>query len=528
MKRSILNDVIGPLTRGPSSSHTTASNFIGSVVRDLCNDKMKSILISFDEEGSYGKVYKYQNSEYAFLSGLLGISMESPDFFKTPEIYTELGISATFQITQLLNADHPNVVELSVTSIDGKKTNVRAKSTGGGTISIEKFNAWDVSIDGQNYELLIEFPSKLEPEIQSILGREHDGLIVKIFETQKTSNQNGEIDANFIQIKLNDEIPTSWINILESLSGVSFWTIKPIFFVMKGDQLFQSAEEWLQYSTMNDLTLGEAALEYEMALLNLSKDEIMAEMEKRINIMLQSVEFGQKERVKGLKTIDSTASQISSASEKNKLFSNSQNTLTAVRAIASMEIASSGGYICAAPTGGSSGVIPAVLYTLHHEYQIDKKQLIYCAFAAAGIGLIHAIRSTFAAEVAGCQVEIGIAGAMAAASVCEAAGGSPKNGIDAAAISLQNTMGSVCDLVAGVCEIPCHTRNAISASNAFICCDLIMGGFVNPISLDDSIDASDASGKMLPPELRCTSMGGVAITPSAKKIIKDRGNLGDE
>ncbi len=173
--------------------------------------------------------------------------------------------------------------------------------------------------------------------------------------------------------------------------------------------------------------------------------------------MLNSVEMGQKSQVKGLKTLDSTASKISTASIQKKLFSNSKNTLAAVRAIASMEIASSGGYICAAPTGGSSGVIPAVLYTLHHDYQIDTQQLIYCAFAAAGIGLIHAIRSTFAAEVAGCQVEIGIAGAMAAASVCEAAGCSPKIGLDAAAISLQNTMGSVCDLVAGVCEIPCHT-----------------------------------------------------------------------
>jgi L-serine dehydratase len=129
-------------------------------------------------------------------------------------------------------------------------------------------------------------------------------------------------------------------------------------------------------------------------------------------------------------------------------------------------------------------------------------------------------RATFAAEVAGCQVEIGAAGAMAAAAVVEAAGGSAAQAADAAAVALQNTMGSVCDLVQGLCEIPCHTRNAVAASSAFVCADLILGGYVNPIPLDETIDASFASGRMLPSELRCTAKGGLATTPSAQALIK--------
>ena len=117
--------------------------------------------------------------------------------------------------------------------------------------------------------------------------------------------------------------------------------------------------------------------------------------------------------------------------------------------------------------------------------------------------------------MAGCQVEIGAAGAMAAAAVVEAAGGSAAQAADAAAIALQNTMGSVCDLVQGLCEIPCHTRNAVAASSAFVCADLVLGGYDNPIPLDETIDASFASGRMLPAELRCTARGGLAVTPSA-------------
>jgi L-serine dehydratase len=142
--------------------------------------------------------------------------------------------------------------------------------------------------------------------------------------------------------------------------------------------------------------------------------------------------------------------------------------------------------------------------------------------AAGAVGSIVASRATFAAEIAGCQVEIGSAGAMAAAAVVEIAGGSPKQAADAAAIALQNTMGSVCDPVQGTCEVPCHTRNAVAASNAFVCADLVLGGYENPVPLDESIDASFSVGKSLPRELRCTAAGGLAITPSAQSMNRLR------
>jgi L-serine dehydratase len=112
-----------------------------------------------------------------------------------------------------------------------------------------------------------------------------------------------------------------------------------------------------------------------------------------------------------------------------------------------------------------------------------------------------------------------MAGAMGAAAVVEIAKGTCETALDAAAISLQNTMGSVCDLVAGLCEIPCHTRNAMAASNAFLSADLILGGYKNPISFDETIDASLESGKMLPKELRCTSLGGIANTETGKNFF---------
>jgi L-serine dehydratase len=115
-------------------------------------------------------------------------------------------------------------------------------------------------------------------------------------------------------------------------------------------------------------------------------------------------------------------------------------------------------------------------------------------------------------------VEIGVAGAMAAAAVVDACGGSAREAADAAAVALQNTMGSVCDPVGGGCEIPCHTRNAAAAAGAFVMADLVLGGYGNPIGLDETIDASYQVGRALPKELRCTALGGIAATPSARAL----------
>lgn len=102
--------------------------------------------------------------------------------------------------------------------------------------------------------------------------------------------------------------------------------------------------------------------------------------------------------------------------------------------------------------------------------------------------------------------------------LAQSVGGTARQATDAAAISLQNAMGSVCDLVQGICEIPCHTRNAVAAASAFVSADLILGGYVNFIPLDETIDAVFSVGKMLPREMRCTSLGGIAVAPSAQAL----------
>jgi L-serine dehydratase len=217
-----------------------------------------------------------------------------------------------------------------------------------------------------------------------------------------------------------------------------------------------------------------------------------------------------------------TASQIIQSANADAVAIGGIHTRAAARAMAVMHCCNSRGVVCAAPTGGSAGTVPGVVLSLAEERGLSREQVARALFAASAVGLIVARRATFAAELAGCQVEIGVSGAMAAAAVVEAVGGSARQAADAAAISLQNTMGSPCDPVAGTCEVPCHTRNAVAASSAFTCADLILGGYANPIPLDETIDASYEVGKALPSELRCTAKGGCAITPSALGLQRRR------
>jgi L-serine dehydratase len=268
--------------------------------------------------------------------------------------------------------------------------------------------------------------------------------------------------------------------------------------------------------------LGETALAYEAKILGLSEQEVLEEVRRRYEIMRDSVRRGLAGRGLRMRLLRPSAGKIFRCEARAGLPLGGLHTRAAARAMAAMHVSNSMGVVCAAPTGGSAGVLPGVAVTLAEEKKLDREEIALALLAASAVGLLVARRATFAAEVAGCQVEIGAAGAMAAAAVVEAAGGSPGQALAAAAVSLQNTMGSVCDLVQGTCEIPCHTRNAVAASSAFVCADLVLGGYRNPIPLDETIDAAYASGRMLPAELRCTALGGIASTPSALSLPRLR------
>jgi L-serine dehydratase len=505
---SVFNDVLGPIMRGPSSSHTAGAYRIGQIVRDLLDAEPTAVRVTFDPDGSMAPTWQPLGVDLAFVAGVMGWPMLDERYFASVERARQVGVTVEFEISSLDETDHPNGMLIVASSESGQQIRVVAEAVGGGGIRIFGLDHWPVFLDGKSHMLLMEVASAKETAAADLVA-------------ESTRQQRGGSVLHWVDTA--DSPDPDVVSEIRGLPGVSWVrTAAPVFFGRRGRTLFESADEMVSLAGERGLSLGEIALAYESELLGLTEDEAVEEMLRRFEIMEQSVAAGLDDHMSDMLLLRPTAATVLTAERQGAVAVGGIHARAAARALAVMHHCNSRGVICAAPTGGSAGTVPGVVVSLVELMGLSPRRTALALFAASAVGLIVARRATFAAEIAGCQVEIGVAGAMAAAAVVEAAGGGARQAVDAAAISLQNTMGSPCDPVAGACEIPCHTRNAVAASSAFTCADLILGGYANPICLDESIDASYEVGKALPSALRCTARGGCAVTPSALSMERLR------
>ena len=179
------------------------------------------------------------------------------------------------------------------------------------------------------------------------------------------------------------------------------------------------------------------------------------------------------------------------------------------------------GRIVAAPTAGASGVLPAVLLPIRKKYDFSEEKMVKALYVSAGFGQVIATRASSAGAEGGCQAEIGSASAMAAAALVSLLGGTPEQMAAACATALQNLLGLVCDPVAGLVEVPCVKRNVIGAVNALTAAELALAGVENVIPCDEVIDAMRAVGDVMPTALRETGGGGLAATPTGRRIAEE-------
>ncbi len=174
--------------------------------------------------------------------------------------------------------------------------------------------------------------------------------------------------------------------------------------------------------------------------------------------------------------------------------------------------------IVAAPTAGSCGVIPAILLTYEEQHKVNMDRMIEAMYVASGIGEVIAYRAFVSGAAGGCQAEVGAASAMAAGALAYLNGGAAESIVHAAAMSLKNLLGLVCDTVAGLVEVPCVKRNVVGAVNAIACADMAVAGIRSKIPPDEVIDAMRDVGEAMPRTLRETGEGGLAATPTGQEI----------
>lgn len=279
---------------------------------------------------------------------------------------------------------------------------------------------------------------------------------------------------------------------------------------------FVNGAQLLEYCEKEQKKISEAMYEREITQLEKDPEKTKKKMEKAYSIMRAAVKKPMNEDIVSMGgMIGGESKKLHSLREQGNNICGDVVSKAIAYAVGVLEVNASMGLIVAAPTAGSSGVLPGVLCSLQEKYGYSDEEICKALFNAAAIGYLITRNATTAGAEGGCQAEVGSASAMAASAVVELMGGTPKQCMDAASFALVNILGLVCDPIGGLVENPCQNRNAMGASNALISAELALAGITSITPLDETIAVMYAVGKSLPSELRETSMGGMAVAKSA-------------
>jgi L-serine dehydratase len=283
-------------------------------------------------------------------------------------------------------------------------------------------------------------------------------------------------------------------------------------------------EDIMGYANMTGLlaaahsagSIGEAVVALESEETGDTRQVVLARLTNALDVMDAAIDTGLGSEVRSRSGL--TGGDGRRVAESAERVAGGAFAATVAAALAVGEVNAAMGRVVAAPTGGASGVLPAVLRTVGSERKATREQLALALAAAGGIGSIIAAKASLSGAASGCQAEIGSAAAMAAAAAVQLCGGTPEQAGHGAALALQGLLGLVCDPVGGLVEVPCVVRNGTGAAVALAGAQMALAGVEFPIPFDEVAAAMGAVGRSLPPSLRETALGGLAATPTGKRL----------
>ena len=302
------------------------------------------------------------------------------------------------------------------------------------------------------------------------------------------------------------------------IAGRTLHPVLPVLTYPDARVPFSSCEELMRVAAGSNRLLWEWAVDYEMARGQLSAADVHTKMLDIVRILRRSIAQGIAGTTYADRVLGHQSGKFEAAMQSGRLVDSGALTRAILYTTALMEVKSSMGVIVAAPTAGACAALPASVIGVAEEMHLTEDDMARAMLAAGLIGVFIAQRWTFAAEVGGCQAEGGSAAAMAAAALVTLAGGTTSEATAASSMALQSMLGLICDPVAARVEVPCLGKNVIAASNAMSCANMALAGFDQVIPFDEVVDAAKRVADAMPREHRCTSLGGLATTPTAIKL----------
>jgi L-serine dehydratase len=280
----------------------------------------------------------------------------------------------------------------------------------------------------------------------------------------------------------------------------------------------KSIESLLRDAAESGRSLPAVVLQGEVEESGVAADRVRARIAQTIDVMREAIAEGLRGELRSPSGL--TGGRARRLFEHGPRLLGPQVTATLARAIATLEVNASMGLIVAAPTAGAAGVLPAILMSAGEFLELDDEQLVDAMLVAGGVGGVIAHRASLAGAEGGCQAETGSAAAMGAAAVCWAAGGTNEQVSTSVALALQGMLGLICDPIGGLVEIPCIYRNASAAMQAIAAAELALAGCDFPVPADEVIDVMGEVGRRMPVAYRETARGGLAATPSARRLVQ--------
>ena len=509
---SILNDVIGPVMRGPSSSHCAAALRIGRIARDLMKGNIQEVLVEFDTNGALATTHKSQGSDMGLFGGLLGWDADEERLVKSEALLAEAEIKTEIKIHPI-GAIHPSTYKITL------KNNITqhqlvAISIGGGMIEIIELEGMSVSMSGDYFETII-YSRRDGDKIK-------DELLIKITADEILIHKG--MDLEIIEIKSQKFLDESHkTKILANENVIDIKEINPVLPVLSSKRTkvpFITCEEMHDFNKDKNWPLWKLAQYYESERGSITEEYVYNKMKNVVQIVKKSIEEGlagteYKDRILGFQS-----GQFIEKDKQNKLLNGGLLNTIVPYVTAMMEVKSSMGVIVAAPTAGACAALPGTCVAVAKEMNLSDDDMTKAMLAAGMIGVFIAAYATFAAEVGGCQAEGGSASGMSAAALITMMNGTAEQATSAASMAIQSMLGLICDPVANRVEVPCLGKNVMAASNALSCANMSLSDFDAVIPLDEVIDTMNKVGESLPSELCCTALGGLSITKTSKVIEK--------
>jgi L-serine dehydratase len=284
--------------------------------------------------------------------------------------------------------------------------------------------------------------------------------------------------------------------------------------------MFESVQEAVEAAEAQGLSLGELAIRTEVEDGLRTREQVEHGLKRALDVMRGAVErglVGDLHSVSGL--VGGDAARLASG---HGPLAGTAFVDALAAALAVQEVNAAMGVIVAAPTAGGAGVLPGTLLGLAKHRGSSDEELILALATAGLVGAVVAVRASLSGAEGGCQAETGAAAGMAAAAGVELLGGSPRQAMQAVSITMQGTLGLVCDPLGGLVEVPCVYRNATGAAMALAGIEMALADVGFPIPVDEVIDTMGKIGREMDVRYRETAGGGLAATPTGRRLAKER------